>query len=115
MQYSTPRSKSRHSAADKTHSARRSRRPYKKFWTARPKECNFVRIMTSAPNPLHLANTAQQMARNAPKDDAVVFNKVAMICMGVMAVGSVMQVLQPLLRDLMRKHDRETPNSGRGR
>jgi hypothetical protein len=45
--------------------------------------------MTIGPNPLHLANTAQQMARNAPKDDAVVFNKVAMICMGVMAASSV--------------------------
>lgn len=43
----------------------------------------------TGPNPLHLANTAQQMARNAPKDDAVIFNKVAMICMGVMAAASV--------------------------
>jgi hypothetical protein len=69
----------------------------------------------NAPNPLHLANTAQQMARNAPKDDAVVFNKVAMICMGVMAAASVLQVLQPLLRDLTRKHDRESRSHSRGR
>jgi len=69
----------------------------------------------NAPNPLHLANTAQQLARNAPKDDAVVFNKVAMICMGVMAAASVAQVLQPLLRDLTRKHDRENRSHGRGR
>jgi hypothetical protein len=55
------------------------------------------------------------MARYAPKDDAVVFNKVAMICMGVMAAASVMQVLQPLLRDLARKHDRESRSHGRGR
>jgi hypothetical protein len=52
----------------------------------------------NSPNPLHLANTAQQMARNAPKDDAVVFNKVAMI-----------------LRDLTRKHDRESGSHFRGR
>lgn len=71
--------------------------------------------MTASPNPLTLANTAQQMARNAPQNDAVVFNKVAMICMGVMAAASVVQVLQPLLRELKHKHDRETPNTGRGR
>jgi hypothetical protein len=66
----------------------------------------------TGPNPLQLANTAQQMARNAPKDDAVVFNKVAMICMGVMATASVLQVIKPLLRELLRKHDRETPDIG---
>lgn len=71
----------------------------------------------NAPNPLHLANTAQQMARMAPKDDAVVFNKVAMVCMGVMAVASVMQVFQPLLRDLNRKHTKQMygDDHGRGR
>lgn len=71
----------------------------------------------SAPNPLHLANTAQQMARMAPKDDAVVFNKVAMVCMGVMAAASVIQVLQPLLRDLNRQHDAShcLQRTGRGR
>lgn len=58
----------------------------------------------TAPNPLHLANTAQQMARYAPANDAVVFNKVAMVCMGVMAAASVVQILQPLIRDLNRKH-----------
>ena len=66
----------------------------------------------TAPNPLHLANTAQQMARSAPASDAVVFNKVAMVCMGVMAAASVMQVLQPLLRDLNRKDQQD---HGRGR
>jgi hypothetical protein len=71
--------------------------------------------MTTGPNPLHLANTAQQMARNAPKDDAVVFNKVAMICMGVMATASVLQVLQPLIRDLTRRRDQESDHRGRGR
>lgn len=58
----------------------------------------------TTPNPLHLANTAQNMARNAPHNDAVVFNKVAMISMGVMAVASVVSMLQPLFRDLGKKH-----------
>lgn len=71
--------------------------------------------MTTPPNPLHLANAAQQMARAAPQNDAVVFNKVAMICMGVMAAASVIQVLQPLLRELNRQHDRESPAAGRSR
>ncbi|MDX2199500.1 MAG: hypothetical protein SF069_11090 [Phycisphaerae bacterium] len=71
----------------------------------------------TAPNPLHLANTAQQMARTAPAADAVVFNKVAMICMGVMAAASVVQMLQPLLRELNRKHLRQMygDDHGRGR
>lgn len=63
--------------------------------------------MTTPPSPLHLANTAQQMARNAPRDDAVVFNKVAMISMGVMAAAAVVQMLQPLLRELNGKCRRD--------
>lgn len=54
------------------------------------------------PNPLHLANTAQNMARNAPQNDAVVFNKVAMVCMGTMAAASVIQMLQPIIRSLFK-------------
>lgn len=69
----------------------------------------------STPNPLHLANTAQQMARNAPAADAVVFNKVAMCSMGVMAIASVVQVLQPLLRDLNRKEAGLHSRNGRSR
>ncbi len=69
----------------------------------------------TTPNPLHLANTAQNMARNAPQNDAVVFNKVAMICMGTMAAASVIQMLQPLFRSFGKgKHDRDG-NKGRGR
>jgi hypothetical protein len=71
--------------------------------------------MTMPPNPLQLANSAQQLARNAPENDAVVFNKVAMICMGVMAASSVVQALQPMLRELNRRHDRNSPTAGRGR
>jgi len=74
--------------------------------------------MTSAPNAYQIANTAQQMARYAPKTDAVVFNKVAMVCMGVMAAASVVQMLQPLLRDINRRHEQDSHgyhNRGRGR
>ncbi len=59
------------------------------------------------PSPLDLARTAQTMARTASADNALVFNKVAMVCMGVMAAASVLQVLQPMLRDLMARHEDE--------
>lgn len=68
----------------------------------------------TTPNPLHLANSAQQMARSAPGAEAVVFNKVAMVCMGVMAAAAVVQVLQPLLRDLKGKNSGRTADD-RGR
>jgi hypothetical protein len=55
------------------------------------------------------------MARYAPKDDAVIFNKVAMISMGVMAAASVVQLLQPILRDLNRRDDHRRQERGRGR
>lgn len=65
------------------------------------------------PSPLDLARTAQQMARAAPADNAVVFNKVALVCMGVMAAASVVQVLQPLFRDLVsRKNDDQERRRG---
>lgn len=69
------------------------------------------------PNPLHLANTAQNMARSAPKDDAVVFNKVALICMGTMAAASVVQMLQPVWRSLIRgkRHCDDEKDGGRSR
>lgn len=66
----------------------------------------------TTPNPLHLANTAQHMARSAPGGDAAVFNKVAMVCMGVMATASVLQVLQPYLRALNEKHKRTRDDRG---
>ncbi len=69
----------------------------------------------TTPNPLHLANSAQQMARNAPACDAAIFNKVAMVSMGVMAAAAVVQMLQPLLRDLNGKHDKHPFNADRGR
>jgi hypothetical protein len=66
------------------------------------------------PNPLQVANMAQRMAGNAEGMDSRVFQKVAMVSMGVMAVASVVQVLAPLLRELNRKHDDER-SRGRGR
>lgn len=69
----------------------------------------------NAPSPLHVANTAQQMARGAPKNDAVVFNRVAMVCMGVMAAAAVVQMLTPLLREINRRHDGDCDRRGRGR
>lgn len=67
------------------------------------------------PNPLHLANTAQNMARNAPSGDAVVFHKVAMVCMGVMAASSVVQMLHPILRDLLKRESEHESHRGRHR
>lgn len=62
------------------------------------------------PSPLDLAKTAQTMARSAPADNAVVFNKVAMVCMGTMALASVLQVLQPMIKDLaVRREDHHQP------
>ncbi len=69
----------------------------------------------TTPNPLQMANTAQQMARSAPKNDAVVFNKVAMICMGVMAAASVVQMFRPLLREINSKHGDHERCRGRNR
>jgi hypothetical protein len=57
-------------------------------------------------DPLRIANTAQDMARKAQGADCVIFNKVALVCMGVMAVASVGQVIHSLLRDLNRKEQR---------
>lgn len=56
----------------------------------------------TTPSPLHVANTAQQMAKDGGQG-AAVFNTVAMVSMGVMAMASVVQILHPLLRDLHAK------------
>lgn len=67
------------------------------------------------PNPLHVANTAQNMARNAPQGEAQAFHKIAMVSMVVMAMSSVLQTLQPLLRDLRRKDSEQDSHRGRHR
>jgi hypothetical protein len=58
-------------------------------------------------DPLRIANTAQDMARKAQGTDCVMFNKVAMVCMGVTAVVSVGHALHSLLKELNRKEHRE--------
>lgn len=67
------------------------------------------------PNPLHVANTAQNMARNAPQGEAQAFHKIAMVSMVVMAMSSVLQTLQPLLRDLRKKDNERDSHRGRHR
>ena len=69
----------------------------------------------TAPNPLHLANTAQNMARNAPHGDAKVFHKVAMVSMAIMALAAFSQMVHPLLRDLTKKDSGRDSHRGRSR
>ncbi|MBX3357336.1 MAG: hypothetical protein KF745_02800 [Phycisphaeraceae bacterium] len=64
--------------------------------------------MMNQPNPFYIARDAQQMAKHAPERDAAVFNKVAMVCMGVMAAASVVGMLQPLLRGLKARDEKRT-------
>lgn len=59
-------------------------------------------------NPLHVASLSQQMARTSSQSEAIVFNRVAVVCMGVVAIASVLQALQPLLRELTRRDERGT-------
>jgi len=68
--------------------------------------------MSAHPNPIYIADKAQQLARNAKGDDCAVFQKVALVSMGVMALASASQVLHSLWRDLNRKDDQRR---GRGR
>jgi hypothetical protein len=44
-------------------------------------------------NPLHLASTILNIRRGAEGFDGVLFNKMALCCMGVMADTSATQVL----------------------
>jgi hypothetical protein len=56
-------------------------------------------------NPLFLAKEAQQMASKAEGKDARLFQKFAMISMGVMAAAGASQVLLQLLREMNKKDD----------
>jgi hypothetical protein len=67
--------------------------------------------MPGNPNPLYLATQAQSMARNAEASDARIFQKVALCSMCVMAVASLVQVFQPLLKELNRRHDKDNSRS----
>lgn len=62
-------------------------------------------------NPLHVANMAQRMAENARGSNSLLFERVAIVSMGVVALGSVVQVLAPLLKELNRKHDEHQVNA----
>lgn len=69
--------------------------------------------MTPGRNPFYVVDAAERMARRAPGENSVAFNRMALICMGVMAAASAVQILQPLLRDLNRHSERS--DRGRGR
>lgn len=64
--------------------------------------------MTFAPNtppptnPLYLASQAQQFGREAPSADKAVFNKITMACMITVAVGGILQVIGPMIRDAFK-------------
>lgn len=62
-------------------------------------------------DPIRRVNAAQEMARKCDGAEGTMFNKVTMVCMGVMALASVAQALHLLLRDLNRK---ENKDRGRG-
>jgi hypothetical protein len=67
-------------------------------------------------NPLHVANMAQRMAENSEGTNSLMFQRVAMVSMGLVAVASAVQVLAPLLKDLNHKHEhhnkQEHPKGG---
>lgn len=65
-------------------------------------------------NPFHIADAAQRMAEKAEGADSRVFQKVAMVSMGVVALASTAQVFLSLLRELNRKYD-ENQKLGRWR
>jgi hypothetical protein len=74
-------------------------------------------IHMSAPNPLHLANTAQSMARSAEGGDAKAFQKVALVSMCVMAAATAATLVRDVLKDLNRKQTGKQfgDDCGRGR
>ncbi len=63
-------------------------------------------MMPPMANPGQVANMAQQMARQAEGKDAQMFQKVALISMGVMALASVSQVLLEIMKK-SRCYDRD--------
>lgn len=65
------------------------------------------------PNPLQVASMSQQMGRTAAPGDANAFNKIALACMVTVALGSVIQVVTPLLRELNRRSERNHNERGR--
>jgi hypothetical protein len=70
--------------------------------------------MPAQPSPAQVANVAQQITRNAEGRDALLFRKVALVNLGVMALASVSQVLLDVFRKKSRCYDRDEA-SRRGR
>ena len=64
-------------------------------------------MMPPQANPLHVANLAQQMSKQAEGIDAKMFQKVALISMGVMAIGSIAQVALEVMRKRCPNYDRD--------
>lgn len=60
----------------------------------------------SAPNPLYIAQQANNMARNAKGGRGIAFEKVATVSMCMVAVMAGMQMLMQLWRDLRRDNHR---------
>lgn len=75
---------------------------------------SMLRSMTQQPSPLHIATMSQHLSKAASPGDASAFNKIALACMVTVALGSLIQTMTPLLRELNRRHDERQP-SGRGR
>jgi hypothetical protein len=58
-------------------------------------------------NPMYLASQAQNLARHATPSEANAFNKIALACMVTVALGSVIQVMTPLLEQLNRREKQQ--------
>lgn len=65
--------------------------------------------MPPVASPSQVANLAQSMARNAEGAEARMFQRIAMISMGVMAIASMSQVAMELFRKAPNK-DRDEAN-----
>jgi hypothetical protein len=63
-------------------------------------------MMPPTATPGQMASLAQSMARNAEGKDAQMFQKIALVSMGVMAFASVAQVALELLKKKSPCYDR---------
>ncbi len=61
------------------------------------------------PNPASFAREAQQMAKHAKGKECEIFQRLALVTMGVMAAATASQVLLQLWREINRQE------KGRGR
>lgn len=70
-------------------------------------------MMPHTPNPMHVAQTAQNMAEKAEGADAKLFQKVALVSMAVVALSSLSQVAIELLRRAPNKDRDEVSRRSR--